>query len=87
MICRPQGGGGLIQSLIHSILSKNIHNCDELSGTTHHAPQSLNLNYSPRNDKHLNVGVNTVEVKTLPELIARMIKEKFYFLQFSYYRC
>ena len=60
----------MIQSLIHSILSKNIHNCDELSGTTHHAPQSLNLNYSPRNDKHLNVGVNTVEVKTLPELIS-----------------
>ena len=40
-------GGGMvvIQSLIHSILSKNIHNCDELSGTTHRACQSLKLNY------------------------------------------
>ena len=47
---RGGGGGGVvvIQSLIHSILSKNIHNCDELSGTTHRACQSLNLNYDPQ---------------------------------------
>ena len=68
------GGRWVIQSLIHSILGKNIHNCDELSGTTHHVSPVIKLKLSNTElYQLLNVRFSTVEV-SINYVFSRNIK-------------